>query len=115
MNQKEYEEKFRFYLMEKIRRQELFYGDSYVKDKTSRLRKLIQILTLKKLLHINENNYIQCIDLIIEFFSNNQTSSYSKTKKYMDYLVVLRVAFEMVNSGKVAPTHTHYSGQRRKK
>jgi len=112
MNQQEYEQQFRVYLIKKIQKQELILGDSYVKDKMSRLRRLVKILSLSKLLNINENNYTHLIDLVIKYFSTDSTASKSKSKskKYKDYLVVLRFAFEMMNNGKIAPTYTHYAG-----
>ena len=110
MNQQEYEQEFRVYLIKKIQKQKLILGDSYIKDKMSRLRRLVKILSLSKLLNINENNYTHLIDLVIKYFSTDSTVSKSKSKKYKDYLVVLRLAFEMMNNGKIAPTYTHYAG-----
>jgi hypothetical protein len=115
MNQQDYEEQFRLYLMNKIKKQKLNFGDNYIKDKISRLRKLVKILGLTKLLNINEENYTKLIDLVIKYFSTDPLAVNSRNKKYMDYLVVLRLAFEMMNNGKIAPIYTHYAGLKIKK
>ncbi len=115
MNQQEYEEQFRIYLKNKIKKQKLIYGNNYIKDKISRLRKLVKILSLTKLLNINKENFTQLIDLVIKHFSTDQIASNSKRKKYMDYLVVLRIAFELMNNGKNAPIYTHYASMKIKK
>lgn len=82
----------------------------YVKDKVSRLRRILLVLDARKLSGINELNFFYLSDIVVQNFprvKNKKTGSV--VYQYADYLVVLRHLYEM-NTGSVAPRYGYYAG-----
>lgn len=84
------------------------YGPAYVKDKVSRLKRLLLLVDVNDLSSITESSYVLLTNRIIELFSANQ--SQHKPKNYKDYLVALRYVYEM-QTKKSAPRHIIYGGK----
>jgi hypothetical protein len=88
------------------------FGNRYIKDKLSRLRRLLTFVDAKTLCNINEKNFLDVCDEIIEGFPQKYpTKSGSPLPKYGDYLVIVRQIYEM-NTNNPAPRYAHYCGLR---
>ena len=111
MEKKEFEEKFVKYLTRRSKRNGSAYGLNYVKDKVARLRKLQQILSISKLNNITDSNYFDITDEVMKQF-NQAIGTTNKHYRYADYMVVLRLLYEMNNSGKKAKRYAYYGGVR---
>jgi hypothetical protein len=109
MKKEDLEIKFVNYLSRKSKKDGSVYGEFYVKDKVARLRKLQQVLPVSTLINITDKNYFHITDKIMKEFS--QTVGTTKGRyKYADYLVVLRLLYEMNNGGKQVKRYAYYAG-----
>ena len=85
----------------------------YVKDKVSRLKRMMLVLDVRKLSSVNSTNFFKLTDIVMQRFPHGKvTKRGSVAYQYGDYLVVLRHLYEM-NTGSVAPRYLYYSGVRR--
>lgn len=89
------------------------YGTAYVKDKISRLRRMLQVVDVSTLNNISGNNFLSVCDEIMCVFTQIYPSKLgTPARQYGDYLVVIRQIYHM-NTGETAPRYVHYSGVRR--
>ena len=109
MNKEEFEEKFIKYLTRKGKRDGSAYGDSYVKDKMARLRKLQQLFPISKLSSISDKNYFEITEAVMKEFKQ-VIGNTNKHYRYADYMVVVRLLYEMNNGGKQAQRYAYYAG-----
>ena len=112
MEQEKFEKQFKLFVEKKRSSQNLSSEKKYMKDKVSRLRKLLNIFSLEQLLEVDEDQLLVLTDLLILHFSRITPPRTSKDTRYKDYMVVLRLVYEMMNKGKSAPKYTHYAGRR---
>ena len=85
------------------------YGENYIKDKVARLRKLEQLFHPDKLGKITENNYSDFANKVMKTFKQ-PIGTTKKYYRYADYMVVIRLLYEMNNGGKQAPRYATYGG-----
>jgi hypothetical protein len=107
------EKKFAEYLRLKSERLGVDYGPYYIKDKLSRLRTLMKVVSEQELEGISLASFV----LLVERIKRSQEASDVFGKGYRaegDYLRVLRLIFEM-KTRKQAPRYTHYGNRRNKK
>lgn len=109
MEKNELEMRFVKYLTRKSKKDGSAYGVNYVKDKVARLRKLEQLFQPYKLGAITDKNYFDFADEIMKAFKH-PIGTTNKHYKYADYMVVIRLLYEMNNSGKQAPRYAYYAG-----
>jgi hypothetical protein len=84
----------------------------YIKDKISRLRRLLKVVGYRSLASMTENNFVDVIDLVMVSFPRSYVTSSGVLRfEYGDYLVVLRQLYNM-NTGKDAPKNLYYGGVR---
>ena len=110
MKKEDLEIKFVNYLSRKSKKDGSVYGEFYVKDKVARLRKLQQLLPVSTLINITDKNYFPITDKIMKEFSQTVGTTTKVRYKYADYLVVLRLLYEMNNGGKKVKRYAYYAG-----
>lgn len=82
----------------------------YVKDKVSRLKRILLVLDAGKLSHVNRESFFKLSEIVMQNFPRGKTTKTgSVVFQYADYLVVLRHLYEM-NTGSVAPRYRYYAG-----
>jgi len=111
MKQIELEKKLANFLRRRRKSNGVPYGKRYVKDKISRLRRVASFVPMTALTNVNEGNYIYLIELVIEHFKNREyRSGEFRQINCGDYLVVIRLLYEMNNKGKKAKRYMSYRG-----
>ena len=109
MEKEELETKFVKFLTRKSKRDGSAYGENYVKDKVARLRKLEKLFPISKLSNITDKNYFDITDEVMKEFKQ-AIGTTNKHYQYADYMVVVRLLYEMNNSGKQAQRYAFYAG-----
>lgn len=109
MEKNELEKRFVKYLTLKNKKDGSTYGANYIKDKLARLRKLEQLFELEKLENITEKNYFDFANDVMSLFKQPIGVS-NRHYRYADYLVIIRLLYEMNNKGKKAPRYAFYGG-----
>lgn len=84
------------------------YGLAYVKDKVSRLKRLLKLISVKDLENLTESKFISLIEKIISNFDCAKEGTIHSP--YKDHLVALRYVYEM-QTKKSAPRHVVYGGK----
>jgi len=113
MNNTKLIDRYQKYVLEKRKPNGDSYGKAYVKDKLSRLRKMLQFVDARTLNNINGRNFLKVCDVVMDNFKQSRSKAgghYSHA--YGDYLVVIRQLYEM-NTGVGAPRYVHYGGKQR--
>ena len=105
------EKKFVKFLSRRKKSDGELYAPTYAKDKVSRLRKLFQILPLEKLTNINDSNFFEISEVVMRKF-NQPIANNIYQHQYKDYLVVIRLLYEMNNFGKKAKRYAYYGGKK---
>ena len=112
MKHNKFEDQFKLFIEKKRSSQNLSSDKTYMKDKVSRVRKLLDIFSVEQFLKMDEDQLLVLTDSLIEHFSHITPPRTGKDTRYKDYVVVLRLVYEMINQGKTAPKYTHYAGRR---
>lgn len=107
------EERYRNYLLKRRKSTKVSFGDSYIKDKISRFRKLCAICDCSELSSIGPENYLPILDSIIHQIEMVASKEGCSPSKYDDHLVVIRQLYEMNTNGRKPPLFTHYARQLR--
>lgn len=111
MRPKDLEDNFRDYLSSLRNSQGEPYGPKYISDKISRFRKLCDQVSIARLRNITDATYFDVVETVIDRFDDDSNKSPAGSQ-YKDYLVIVRLLYEMQNSGKSAPRYRHYGGVR---
>ncbi len=111
MQQSDLEIIFIKHLSRRIKRDGSIYGTQYTKDKLSRLRKLYIFFSVKSLANINDDNYFKITNEVISAFPES-IGNIKWQYRYADYLVIIRLLYEMNNNGKEAKKYCYYGGVR---
>ena len=91
------------------------YSKLYIKDKVSRLRRILSFISVNKLSNVNQKNYLDLLDIVTKELSTPLKTLNGTTQNlYKDYYSVIRILYVM-HTKKVPPKFTHYGGVRIKK
>ena len=112
MKKNNIEEEFINFLNRRIKRDGSAYGSNYIKDKLSRLRKLENLFGPSELANINKDNYFDLADSVMKKMKKPIGKS-TLNYVYGDYMVVVRLLYEMNNNGRKAPRYAFYAGKKR--
>jgi hypothetical protein len=111
MKQVDLEKELSAYLRRRRKSDGTAYGNRYVKDKLSRFRKIAETIPISMLANVDDDNYRNIIELVIERFEGKEYRHQSYRRLGCgDYLVVIRKLYEMKNKGRKAIRYTTYSG-----
>ena len=110
MKNNDLEQRFHAYLSKLRNSDGDAYGPKYLSDKMSRFRRLRDKLPNRLLSAITEKTYFEVVETVIKTFDEDKARS--AESQYKDYLVVIRLLYEMQNPGKIAPRYSHYGGVR---
>lgn len=87
------------------------YGPSYVKDKVSRLKRLLSVVDVAELSELDESTFVGMTERLAKQFTvvkvDKKGNYYSQVN---DYIVVLRYLYEM-QTKKKAPRYVLYGGK----
>lgn len=103
------EGRYRDYLLKRRKSKGFSFGDSYVKDKISRFRKLCAICDPATISSIGPKNYLVTLDSVIQQIKDVASKEGCAPSKYDDLLVVLRQVYMMNTKGLRPPLYTHYA------
>lgn len=107
--------KYEIYLSRLINDDGRLYGKVYVKDKLSRLRRLLKVVSAHSLCEVSEKNFTDVCQLVMSAFPVIISRRSGRPRyEYNDYLVVLRQIYHM-NTGVAAPRNIQYGGAVRTK
>lgn len=103
--------KFRDFLTNRKKPNGNNYGDYYASDNTSRLNTLLKKITYEELNELNDSNLSNVVSKVMKSFPKTKSSDNKKTiYNYKDYIVVVRLVYEM-NTGNKAPKNLYYSNR----
>ena len=110
MKKEDLEINFVRYLSRKCKKNGSVYGEHYIKDKVARLRKLQQIFPITILANITDKNFFDITDAVMKKFNTPIGTAKKTHYKYADYLVIVRLLYEMNNGGRQAQRYAYYAG-----
>lgn len=87
------------------------FGPSYVKDKVSRLKRLLSVVDVAELSDLDESAFVEITERLAKRFTvvkvDDKGNHYSQVN---DYIVALRYVYEM-ETKKKAPRYILYGGK----
>jgi len=111
MTESDFIEKFRKHIQRRRKANGEPYGPIYIKDKVSRLKRLLKVLDLNELTTMDEDCYIKLTETLSKKFPLvTMTKTGKRYTQANDYLVTLRCVYEMENKKK-APRYVLYAGE----
>ncbi len=115
MTKDEFIDEFRAFLLKQKNKQGEPVSPKYISDKTSRLKRMLEIFSVNVLVNINEESFLVLFKkLMVNFHGVYNEDGPRVFHKCNDYLVILRQIYFM-QTKKQAPRFIHYAGKLRAK
>ena len=111
MTKAEFIEHFRLFLMKQKNSDGESYSPKYVSDKISRLKRMLEVLSVNSLLKINDKSFFVLFQKLLNNFNGVYNEEGPRIfHKCNDYLVILRQIY-LMQTKKQAPRFIHYGGK----